>query len=154
MGKVGDVKLAKLTEIGEEEMFEKITSGTTVTDLLAEVNVGWRLWGRWLDSAKGRRQRYEEALQQAAHFYASRAVNAAQNATPDAVNVARLQVDTDKWIAAKLNQQYDTRHKEVAVNISVNDLHAQAAELLRSVGSGDTIDLDAGDYEEVGDDDV
>ena len=46
------------------------------------------------------------------------------------VNVSRLKVDTDKWIASKLNQKYDTRQRDVAINISVNDLHAQAAQLL------------------------
>jgi len=61
------------------------------------------------------------------------------------VNVARLQVDTDKWIASKLNAQYDTRQRDVAVNISVTDLHAQAAQLLNSVEMRDVIDVDAED---------
>ncbi len=156
MGEIGKQKLAKLTSIGEDELFGRITSGTSVSDLLAEVEVGWKLWAKWLDAEKGRRERYEQTKKAAAHFYASRAVNTAQSATTADVAVSRLQVDTDKWIAAKLNEQYDTRQRDVAVNISVSDLHAQAAELLRSVG--DTIDLDDDDYDvmegEISSDDV
>ena len=69
----------------------------------------------------------------------------AQSADPATVNVARLQVDTDKWIASKLNAQYDTRQRDVAINISVNDLHAQAAALLGDVIEGDAVEVDDDD---------
>ena len=49
-------------------------------------------------------------------------------------------------MASKLNAQYDTRQRDVAINISVNDLHAQAAALLSDVIEGEA--------EEVDDDDV
>ena len=58
------------------------------------------------------------------------------------VNVARLQVDTDKWMASKLNAQYDTRQRDLAINISVNDLHAQAAQLLGDVIEGEAFEDD------------
>jgi hypothetical protein len=44
-----------------------------------------------------------------------------------------------KWKAAKASPEYDTRQRDVAINISVNDLHAQAAALLNEVG-GDIIE--------------
>jgi len=53
-----------------------------------------------------------------------------------------LQVDTDKWMASKLNAQYDTRQRDVAINISVNDLHAQAAQLLGDVIEGEVFEDD------------
>jgi len=150
MGEVGDTKLAALDQVGEDALFEKLTNGTSVTDLIREQNVGWRLWYRWLDKAQGRRQRYQEALDMAGHFYAARAVQTAQQADVGSVNVARLQVDTDKWYAAKLNQQYDTRQRDVAVNISVTDLHAQAAALLASVQAND--DVIEGEWSDAEDD--
>lgn len=150
MGEIGNAKLAALDQVGEEELFEKLTTGTSVTDLIREYNVGWKLWYRWLDSAQGRRQRYQEALDMAGHFYAARAVQTAQQADVGSVNVARLQVDTDKWYAAKLNQQYDTRQRDVAVNISVTDLHAQAAALLASVQAND--DVIEGEWSDAEDD--
>lgn len=139
MGEVGDTKIASLEATGEEVLFEKIANGMSVKDVIKEADVGWRLWYRWLDSAQGRRQRYMEAMEMAGHYYAARAIETAQQADVGSVNVARLQVETDKWYAAKMNQQYDTRMRDVAVNISVTDLHAQAAALLASVQAGDDI---------------
>ena len=85
---------------------------------------------------------YEQALSEAGNYYAERAVDTAQNAQPEDVNVSRLKVDTDKWIASKLNHKYDTRQRDVAINISVNDLHAQAAQLLGDVIDGEAEEVD------------
>ena len=141
VGKIGKAKIAAIEKIGEEEVLERISTGTSVRTLMKEFEVGYKLFATWLDAVDGRRGRYEQALVEAGHFYAERAVNTAQSAEPETVNVSRLKVDTDKWIASKLNQKYDTRQRDVAINISVNDLHAQAAQLL-----GDVID---GEAEEV-----
>ena len=150
MGKVADVKLGSVNQIGEDELFNRLATGTTLSELLKAIGIGDKLWARWLDMSDGRRPRYVEAQEQSAHFFASRAVNTAVSvhAEDNSIHSARLQVDTDKWMAAKLNPQYDTRHKEVAVNISVGDLHAEAAALLREV-SGDVIEGQAEDVTDV-----
>ena len=148
MSEIAKAKFAALDEVGEEEIFEQIASGVSMREMCRKMNVGHKLWYRWIDRERGRRSRYEDALMEAAHFYADRAVQTAQMTDPATVNADRLKVDTDKWIASKLNQQYDTRQKDVAINISVNDLHAQAAQLL-----GDVIDLEAEDVTDYGDGD-
>lgn len=137
VGKVGKAKIASMEKIGEEEVLERISTGTSVRTLMKEFEVGYKLFAMWLDAEDGRRGRYEQALVEAGNFYAERAVDTAQNAEPETVNVSRLKVDTDKWIASKLNQKYDTRQRDVAINISVNDLHAQAAQLLGNVIDGE-----------------
>ena len=77
----------------------------------------------------------------AAHYYASQAQKIADEIHQIEANVnsARLSVDVYKWKASKMSPEYDTRQRDVAINISVNDLHAQAAMLLNSVG-GDIIE--------------
>jgi len=138
--------MAALDAVGEDDIFERIAQGETMQMLCKQYDIGTKLWYKWLDSVEGRRGRYNAAQAEAAHFYANRAVQTSQAATPDMVNVARLQVDTDKWIASKLNAQYDTRQRDVAINISVNDLHAQAAALLGDVIEGDAVEVrDDGD---------
>jgi len=141
MGEIGKTKLAAVEAVGEDEILERIASGVSMQQICRELNIGTKLWYKWLDSVKGRRERYNAAQAEAAHFYANRAVETAQNTDPSMVNVARLQVDTDKWIASKLNAQYDTRQRDVAINISVNDLHAQAAALLGDVIEGEAEDV-------------
>ena len=145
VGEVGKAKLAKLEAMEEDDVFERIASGVSVRQICRELECGYKIFGLWLDAAEGRRQAYAEAQHQAGHFYAQRAVDTSQAATPEIVNVARLQVDTDKWMAAKMNAQYDTRQRDVAVNISVTDLHAEASALLNSVQMKDVIDVDAED---------
>ena len=147
MGEIGKAKIAAINAVGEDALFERMARGETVSTIIGELDVGWKLWHKWLDAERGRKDRYRAAQEAAGHFLASRAVDTAQKADPATVNVSRLQVDTDKWIASKLNQQYDVRQKDIAINISVNDLHAQAAELL-----GDLDDVeDAEIVEEDGD---
>jgi hypothetical protein len=146
VGEVGKAKMAALDTVGEDEILERIAQGETMQMLCKQYDIGTKLWYKWLDSVEGRRGRYNAAMNEAGHFYASRAVNTAQSATPETINVARLQVDTDKWMAAKRNAGYDTRQRDVAINISVNDLHAQAAALLGDVIEGDAVEVsDDGD---------
>lgn len=145
VGEVGKAKLATLEEIGEDELFEQIARGKSIRKIMAEQKIGYKLWAKWLDAKAGRRDRYASAQLEAGHYYAERAVDTAQNTDPSMVNVARLQVDTDKWMASKLNAQYDTRQRDVAININVNDLHAQAAALLGDVIEGDAVEVDDDD---------
>ncbi len=151
MGTIGKVKLAALEEAGEDEIFGMIADGKNASDVIKHYDVGWHLFHKWIAAGEGRAQRYDEAKQMAGHFYASQAQKIADEIHQHeaSVNSAKLAVDVLKWKAAKASSEYDTRQRDVAVNISVNDLHAQAALLLNSVG-GDVIE---GEAVEVEDDD-
>ena len=142
-------KLIAVDEIGEDEIFQRVADGVSHQELIKSLGIGYKLFNKWLDMRSGRRQAYEEAKHEASHFYAHRALQTAQASEPSTAASDRLRVDTDKWYAAKLNADYDTRQRDVAISVSINDLHAQAAQLLASV-NGDVIE---GDAVEVGDDD-
>jgi hypothetical protein len=132
MGKITRERVSALEEYGEDAVFERILAGETVRSIVLGGNIGWRAFYSWLRRVDGREARYKDILHQAAHAIAARAVDTAQTATPETVNVARLQVDTDKWYASKLNPAYDIRQKDVTVTLRVEDLHAQAAALISS----------------------
>ena len=142
-------KLVAVDNIGDEQIFQWVVDGMDKPTLIKQLGIGYKLFEKWLDLKAGRRDAYNEARHEASHFYASRAVQTAQAADASTAVADRLRVDTDKWYAAKLNAEYDTRQRDVAINVSINDLHAQAAQLLASVG-GDVIDAEA---VEVSDDD-
>lgn len=137
-----EVKMARLDAIGEDELFDQIENGKYLKDICAELRVGYRFFNSWLRAEDGREQRYRDAVRAAGHTYAAKSVQTAEDATMENVPLARLQSERYGWYAAKLNDQYDTRQKDVSVNISVNDLHAQAMELLRDVTPKDVIDHD------------
>ncbi len=87
MGKITLERVKQLEEIGEDVIFDRILSGEAVRTMLAKWRMGWRAWYRWVDSVEGRRARYDQVLMQAGHSYAQRAVETAQNATSENVNV-------------------------------------------------------------------
>jgi hypothetical protein len=143
MGKITRDQVKFLDGIGEEELFERITAGHTVRSIIRDLQIGNRAWYKWLAADPTRKERYEQTKEAAAHFYASRAIETAQDATPESVNVARLQVDTDKWIAAKYSPSTYGDKKQVDVTMSVEDLHAQAAALV----SQEVVELTSDDYD-------
>ena len=142
MGKLMLEKIKRLEEIGEDTIFDRMVEGHTVKSIVGDLQIGWRTFYKWVDNVEGRRERYEEALEQSGHFDAARAVEAAQNADKDNVQVARLQSDTDRWFASKLNQTYDVRQRETTVTLKVEDLHAQAAALISNEVEREIIELD------------
>ena len=142
MGKLMLEKVKRLEKIGEDTIFDRIVEGHTVKSIVGDLQIGWRTFYKWVDNVEGRRERYEEALEQSGHFYAARAVEAAQSADKENVNVARLQADTDKWFASKLNQTYDVRQRETTVTLKVEDLHAQAAALISFEIESEVVELD------------
>ena len=143
MGKVGKTKLQMLTEVGEEEILGKIADGMNPSSVIKHYGVGWNIFYKWVNNEEGRAARYKQARDIAGHGYASKAEEIAETIHLQEANVnsARLAVDTYKWLAAKANDTYDTKQSNVAVNLSVTDLHAQAAKLLASV-DGDVIDAE------------
>ena len=154
MGQIGKVKMAVLNAAGEDEIFGMIAQGKKPSDVIKHFDVGWHLFHKWIAAEDGRDTRYKMARDMAGHHYASKAEEIAESIHMQeaSVNSARLAVDTYRWLAAKANDQYDAKQNSVAVNVSVNDLHAQAAQLLKSVG-GDVIDGDYEDAETVDDED-
>ena len=142
MGKLMLEKIKRLEEIGEDTIFDRMVEGHTVKSIVGDLQIGWRTFYKWVDNVEGRRERYEEALEQSGHFYAARAVEAAQNADKDNVQVARLQSDTDRWFASKLASQWDVRQLETTVTLKVEDLHAQAAALISNEVEREIIELD------------
>ena len=135
MGTIGKVKLAALEAAGEDDIFGMIADGKNASDVIKHYNVGWNIFHKWIAAGEGRAQRYDEAKEMAAHYYASQAQKIADEIHQIEANVnsARLSVDVYKWKASKASPEYDVRQRDVAINISVNDLHAQAAMLLNSV---------------------
>ena len=73
----GKQKLARLEKIGEDAILERIAQGELTSDMIRDLNVGWKLWMKWLKASPGREERVEAARKEAAHFFAARAVKEA-----------------------------------------------------------------------------
>jgi hypothetical protein len=97
---------SKYSEELAEEICDRIAKGESVKEICADKESGW-LPGestvyRWLQENDGFRERYALAREAQADGEFDQARAIAMAATPETVQVARLQVDTIKWRAAKL----------------------------------------------------
>lgn len=89
-----------------EEICDRIAKGESVKEICTDKESGW-LPGestvyRWLAENEPFRERYALAREAQADGKFDEAWNIAKTATAESVQVARLQVDTIKWQAAKL----------------------------------------------------
>ena len=89
-----------------EEICDRIAKGESIKEICADKESGW-LPGestvyRWLSDNDAFRERYTHAREAQADGKFDEAWRIAKSATAESVQVARLQVDTIKWQAAKL----------------------------------------------------
>lgn len=128
--------LAKLEQMGVEPLEELLEQGKSITDICKILGVQKKAIHDYLDTPE-RSGILARARVRAADNLAVETLEIADNATPETANVARLQVDTRKWIASKWNGAI-YGDKSAQVNISFNDLHMGS---LRRV-TPDAIDVD------------
>jgi len=113
---------------GEDAAFEFIANGGTVAALCRTLGVGAATFDRWLDrGGEARRKSYAQARVRGGQSLAEETIEIADAATPQEAAVAKLRVDTRRWLAGKLNDEYSDKQQPL-VNI---DLGSMALDALR-----------------------
>jgi hypothetical protein len=148
MGKIQRQQVASLKE-RHDELMEDIAGGMKVVDVFEKYKVGRRAFYKYLESEPGIYEEYHRCKKIAGHVYAAKALQAAEEATKDDVNVKRLLSDQYRWSAAKQNPDYDVRQKDITVNVKVEDLHAQMAAIVGAEAEAELLDLDEAEYSEI-----
>jgi hypothetical protein len=125
----------KLTAMGEGAVLEKLSLGMTTQKLIGpnEIDVCNRSFYKWLDQEPGRRSRYHEAKKEGATALAEETLMIAddENLTPEEVNIARLRIDTRKWIASRQNPEEWGDRTGPEVNIDIGGMYLEAVEALQ-----------------------
>lgn len=121
---------------GEDWVLEQIAQGHGYRHMAKEVGVSLTVFANWAVATPERQERFRRAREQAATYLADETLEIADAATNEDERVARLRIDTRKWLASKWapNTYGDQRGPVVQVNI--NDMH------LRAVRSAETIDVE------------
>jgi transposase-like protein len=113
---------------GEDAALEFIASGGTTSALCRTLGVGAATFDRWLDKGgEARRKAYAQARARGGQSLAEQTLDIADAATPQEAQVAKLRVDTRRWLAGKLNDEYSDKQQPL-VNI---DLGSMALDALR-----------------------
>ena len=117
--------LATLADLGMENIAAMMAEGRTARSVAAELNVGegtLRAFVRRPDNLGA----YEAAQRASAHALAEQSLEIADAATPERAQVARLQVDTRKWLASKLAPETFADQRGPLVNIDLGQIHLES----------------------------
>tara|TARA_R110002074_G_scaffold104542_1_gene225790 strand:+ start:129 stop:524 length:396 start_codon:yes stop_codon:yes gene_type:complete len=119
--------IQKLDKIGEEKLFDQLAAGSTTTALVASVGIGKRSFYSWLRHEDGRMERYYAARKQWADYLAEETLSIADSAVDASdAQVAKLRIDTRKWLAGQANPDNWAARREALVNINIQDQHLKA----------------------------
>lgn len=107
-----------------DSVLEQLALGMSIVEICsAEDMPNKSTWFRWLSEKDGLQDRYARAREAQAEVYANEIVEIADNATD--ANLARLQIDSRKWVASKLLPKKYGDKVEVAVTTNFAEALAQ-----------------------------
>lgn len=139
--------LAELTDVVFENMFEgvlvKISQGKPLTQVLEEDyrQPEYEYFLRWIHKDEGRKARFYEAQELAAHVVESELLKIA-DADDSLEDVARstLRINTRKWLLGVWNRKRFGETKQIEQNVTI-DISAAMAEAQARVDNRRVVDV-------------
>lgn len=126
----------KIEELGGIEFVSShIAEGMTIGRLAEFIECSRPMLSFWINQTEERKEAVLKARKLKAEKLAEDALDIADMAdesSATAVNKARLQVDTRKWMASKLDPENFGEKQGPQVNISIGDMHLQALKQINS----------------------
>jgi len=112
---------------GEAMLFDHIAQGKTVDSMIKALGVSIGGFYKWVDRDAKRGELLARARTRGGQSLAEQTLEIADSATPQEAQVAKLRVDTRRWLASKMNDDYGDKQQPL-VNI---DLGSMALDALR-----------------------
>ena len=113
---------------GELAIVDKISQGETVLGLARTLGISHTAFYDWVDrGGEARAAALARARTRGGQSLAEETLEIADSATPQEAQVAKLRVDTRRWLASKMNEDYGDKQQPL-VNI---DLGSMALDALR-----------------------
>ena len=113
---------------GELAIVDKISQGETVLGLARTLGISHTAFYDWVDrGGEARAAALARARARGGQSLAEETLEIADSATPQEAQVAKLRVDTRRWLASKMNEDYGDKQQPL-VNI---DLGSMALDALR-----------------------
>jgi len=117
-----------------ETFITAIEAGERLRTAARLADVAWSSIRRWITDNPDYATRYQDARAANAALYEERAQDAADAATPESVQVARLRVDTYKWRAGVADpQHYGDRSAHPSLTLNIGSLHLDALRARRPI---------------------
>jgi hypothetical protein len=113
---------------GEVAIVDKLSEGQTVLGLARTLGISHTAFYDWVDrGGETRAAALARARARGGQSLAEQTLEIADAATPQEAQVAKLRVDTRRWLASKMNEEYSDKQQPL-VNI---DLGSMALDALR-----------------------
>jgi len=112
---------------GEAMVFDHISQGKTVDSVIKALDVSIGGFYKWIERDAKRGELLTRARTRGGQSLAEQTLEIADSATPQEAQVAKLRVDTRRWLASKMNEEYGDKQQPL-VNI---DLGSMALDALR-----------------------
>ena len=113
---------------GEVAIVDKLSQGETVLGLARTLGISHTAFYDWVDrGGEARTAALARARARGGQSLAEETLEIADSATPQEAQVAKLRVDTRRWLASKMNEEYGEKQQPL-VNI---DLGSMALDALR-----------------------
>ena len=133
---------ARLLE-DDPQMFDILLSeitndnGKRPPEVCQGMGLSWGAVLAWVNDDVERMDKSKAALEVRAHLLAEDALRIADGAEPENVSVAKLRVDTRKWVASRLNPKWYGEHTKVEHTGTVTNL----MQVLSSIPTRGEIDI-------------
>jgi hypothetical protein len=113
---------------GELAIVDRISQGETVLGLARTLGISHTAFYDWVDrGGEARAAALARARARGGQSLAEQTLEIADSASPQEAQVAKLRVDTRRWLASKMNEEYGDKQQPL-VNI---DLGSMALDALR-----------------------
>ena len=113
---------------GELAIVDRLSQGETVLGLARTLGISHTAFYDWVDrGGEARAAALARARARGGQSLAEETLEIADSATPQEAQVAKLRVDTRRWLASKMNEEYSDKQQPL-VNI---DLGSMALDALR-----------------------
>lgn len=118
---------------GEALIFDKISRGDTISKIIEEVGVSVGGFYDWVERDARRTELLARARTRGGQSLAEQTLEIADTATPQEAQIAKLRVDTRRWLASKMAPDEYGDKQQPLVNI---DLGSLALDALRKRSAG------------------
>ena len=112
---------------GEAMLFDHISEGKTVNSVIKSLDISIGGFYKWIEKDAKRGELLARARTRGGRSLAEQTLEIADSASPQEAQVAKLRVDTRRWLASKMNEEYSDKQQPL-VNI---DLGSMALDALR-----------------------
>jgi len=112
---------------GEAMLFDHISQGKTIDSVIKSLDISIGGFYKWIEKDAKRGELLARARTRGGRSLAEQTLEIADSASPQEAQVAKLRVDTRRWLASKLSEEFSDKQQPL-VNI---DLGSMALDALR-----------------------